>query len=200
MHSSDFSTTEFLQRLERPRFWSGQLLTADDFQAEQDYFRNRLRRHNILLHGWGIVCGLKLSTTSEQWKVFVEPGYAIDPRGEDVVVDVSQAADIRPHWKGEASGALYVAIRYRATPTRGVPSPSIPDVGGEGAMQYSRWLDAFELALLDQIPTWEGRRVDRAGEAKESDDPWVVLGSVTGDPDGKIVLQDCPQRRNLRRD
>ncbi|PYV22134.1 MAG: hypothetical protein DMG27_18945 [Acidobacteria bacterium] len=39
---------------ERPRYFPRQLITPDDVTLEQDYFRNKLRRHNRLLHGWGV--------------------------------------------------------------------------------------------------------------------------------------------------
>jgi hypothetical protein len=44
--------------LERVKYFSRQLLTADDMTADQDYFRNKMRRHNRYLHGWGVVCGM----------------------------------------------------------------------------------------------------------------------------------------------
>lgn len=47
--------------LTRPRYFNGQLLTADDLQAEQNYFREKLRRHNRCLHGWGVVRGLEVT-------------------------------------------------------------------------------------------------------------------------------------------
>jgi len=43
--------------LERPRYYARQLMTPDDLLLEADYFRDRLRRHNMFLHGWGVVCG-----------------------------------------------------------------------------------------------------------------------------------------------
>ena len=42
---------------ELPRYYPRQLITPDDLTLEQNYFRDRLRRHNRLLHGWGVVCG-----------------------------------------------------------------------------------------------------------------------------------------------
>ena len=42
---------------ELPRYYPRQLITPADLTLEQDYFRDRLRRHNRLLHGWGVVCG-----------------------------------------------------------------------------------------------------------------------------------------------
>src|SRR6266545_4007546 len=43
--------------LERPRYFPRQLITPDEPTLEAAYFRDRLRRHNIYLHGWGVVCG-----------------------------------------------------------------------------------------------------------------------------------------------
>jgi hypothetical protein len=43
--------------LERPRFFPGQLVGADELNLQQEYFRNRLRLRNRMLHGWGVVCG-----------------------------------------------------------------------------------------------------------------------------------------------
>jgi len=41
-------------------YFPRQLLTADDMTADQQYFLNKLRRHNRYLHGWGVVCGLEI--------------------------------------------------------------------------------------------------------------------------------------------
>ena len=43
--------------LERTRFFARQLVTPDDLTQDQIYFREKHRRHNRMLHGWGIVCG-----------------------------------------------------------------------------------------------------------------------------------------------
>ena len=41
-----------LRQFERSRFFTGQVLTADDLQREQDYHRDKARLHNRFLHGW----------------------------------------------------------------------------------------------------------------------------------------------------
>jgi hypothetical protein len=46
--------------LVRLRYFYGQLLGAEDFQAEQRYFREKLKLHNRCLHGYGVVCGLEV--------------------------------------------------------------------------------------------------------------------------------------------
>ena len=45
----------------RVRYYAGQLLTARDFQAEQDYVRARHRIHNRWLLGAGVVSGLRVT-------------------------------------------------------------------------------------------------------------------------------------------
>ena len=45
---------------ERNRYFTGKYMAARDFQGEQEYLLNRHRLHQRLLHGWGIVCGLRV--------------------------------------------------------------------------------------------------------------------------------------------
>ena len=59
-----------------------------------------LRFHNKHLHGWGIVCGLQVKcgqespTADQRTHVIVQPGYAIDCEGNDIVLDDPQQIDI----------------------------------------------------------------------------------------------------------
>ncbi|HZH31990.1 MAG TPA: hypothetical protein VEY11_14585 [Pyrinomonadaceae bacterium] len=81
---------------ERNRYFTGKFMAARDFQDEQTYFLSRHRLHNRLLHGWGIVCGLKVthhpdyrrnpdSACARRW-VVVHPGIALDCCGRELVV------------------------------------------------------------------------------------------------------------------
>lgn len=96
---------------ERPRYYARQLITSDDLTLEQDYFRNRLRLHNRMLHGWGVVCGAQvclLPKTNgnekrfEPWMVVVKPGYALDPCGNEINIDCTRTIDLRE--RGGVSG------------------------------------------------------------------------------------------------
>ena len=61
--------------LERARYFARMLLTADDLTADQQHFLGRFRRHNRLLHGWGVVCGAGVrAVTTKPYTVVVEPG------------------------------------------------------------------------------------------------------------------------------
>jgi hypothetical protein len=44
----------------RLKYFFGQMLSARDFQTEQEFFREKLKLHNRCLHGHGVVCGLRV--------------------------------------------------------------------------------------------------------------------------------------------
>src|SRR3954454_12953759 len=46
--------------LRRLRYFHGQMLSARDFQREQEYFREKLKLRMRCLLGYGVVCGLKI--------------------------------------------------------------------------------------------------------------------------------------------
>ncbi len=71
----------------RPRYVERQQLTAADLNLGQNYLRERLRRHNRALHGWGVVCGATVSgSEGSPWQVQVAPGYGLTPQGDEVVI------------------------------------------------------------------------------------------------------------------
>ena len=77
------------QSLKRPNFRSGKLLTPEDLELEQQYFRDKLKRHNRSLHGFGIVSGLKV--TSKSGQIIVAPGLALDCEGNELVIESVQS-------------------------------------------------------------------------------------------------------------
>lgn len=61
--------------------------------------RRDLRFHNKHLHGWGIVCGMRVvcgpeSSDGSRQKVTVKEGYAIDCDGNDIVLEADQTLNI----------------------------------------------------------------------------------------------------------
>ena len=95
--------------LRRPSFFSGELLDAATLVAEQEYQREKLRRHNLML-GWGVVSGLAVSVDrgdSAGSRVVVQPGYAIDRRGEEISLPSAVTLAIRTQGDG-----AFVTLRY----------------------------------------------------------------------------------------
>ena len=79
----------------RPQFFAGQLLTEDDLQSLVDYVVGKNRLHNRHLFGDGVVCGLTVTCPPcETGHVVVNPGYALDCCGNDIVVTCPKDLDI----------------------------------------------------------------------------------------------------------
>jgi hypothetical protein len=57
----DNGTLVTVPAFDRLTYFYGQLLGARDFQVEQAYFREKLKLHNRCLHGYGVVCGLRVT-------------------------------------------------------------------------------------------------------------------------------------------
>ena len=133
--------------LKRVHYFAGQLLTADELAAEQEYFLERLRRHNQYCHGWGIVCGLDLDVNEAQ--VTVAPGMALDCYGNEIILQrpttVLLPAD-------EPVQRLYVVIHYEECETDPVPSVGAPFHFDTKLEQYSRITETFLLKLAVENP------------------------------------------------
>jgi len=162
-----------LRGLERTRFFSRQIVTPEDLTQDQIYFREKAKRHNRMLHGWGVVCGACVRRGTGDCEVLIEPGYVIGPFGDEIVIENETKVDICKLGLGEQDGCcdddldpwcaeprgncnegtLFLAIRYsecRSRPVRG---------GGgcgcgcdEGDCEYSRIRDSYTLKLLRDLP------------------------------------------------
>jgi hypothetical protein len=165
---------------ERPRYFPRQPITAGDMTLEQDYFRQKMRRHNRLLHGWGVVCGAQVCVvmredgTTEPWKAIVKSGYILGPYGDEIMIDCDRCFDLRTRclsgmagekceervdpWcsehyvRPERSGDLYVAVRYKEVMTRPVKVHPAGCGCEETQCEYSRWRDGYEICVLDKCP------------------------------------------------
>lgn len=159
--------------LERVRYFPRQLLAAEDMRAEQHYFRERMKRHNLFLHGWGVVCGCNIvpDPKNPPWGVLVCPGYVVGPQGDEISVANPTSFDLQlgaqsqdpcaPAWPcpplpvagpDNKQQIGYLAIRY----TECVARPVRVHPAGCGCDQldceYSRIRDSFELKLLWALP------------------------------------------------
>lgn len=160
--------------LERNNFFAGQLVTPADFTQEQRYFRDAQRRHNRLLHGWGVVCGAWVTPAEEPGHVCVEAGYLLGPQGDEIVIDApvlvdlyqvdpdgnavsacGQAGDI---WCSDvradlpANEPVYLAVRYDECLTRPVQVPLRDCGNGDMNCEYSRVRSSFTIKVLTELP------------------------------------------------
>jgi hypothetical protein len=112
----------------RPRFFSGRLLTADDFVEEQEYHLGKHRHHLQTLHGSGIVHGLHVEIGTGGETITVQPGLAIDGHGREILVDEEVTLTV----PSESLSPAWVVIRYVETSVDPVP------VSTDGSMEPSR--------------------------------------------------------------
>ncbi len=145
---------------DRPLLEAEGPLTAGHLLGEQEHRRQRLRRHLRLLHGWGVVCGLRVVPAGDvehPWSVIVCPGYAIGPHGDEILVGSAVTTDIHESaWKAPTlhPAQAYVAVRYAETAL----APTWPRPGGCGCgcgdtdPQPSRIRDGFAAEVLWEPP------------------------------------------------
>jgi hypothetical protein len=121
-------------KTERNRYFTGKYMTARDFRGEQEYFLSRHRLHNRVLHGWGIVCGLRVvrhpdPDCSSRW-VVVRAGIAIDCCGRELVLLKDQIKEL-PLPRNEPAeardeevmtGPFLLCLRYDEIPVEHVPA------------------------------------------------------------------------------
>lgn len=169
---------------ELPRFYARQLITADDLTLEQEYFRNKLRAHNRLLHGWGVVCGATVCRSPnpngggyKPWEVVVQPGYILGPYGDEILISRERVFDLRTAgvvgrpddpgadmvdpWCSQVyrtdslTGDLYVAIKYKECQARPVRVQPSGCSCDDNSCENSRLQDGYEISVIDHCPETE---------------------------------------------
>jgi hypothetical protein len=168
MDTGDRDPCQELTPAKRNSYFSGQLLTEDDFREEQEYFRGKGKRHNRYLHGYGVVCGLRVvpAGPSQPMCVVVEPGLALDAWGREIVVPEPVEFDLGERGCRGALGITgrtespFLVVEYRESPADFVPVlPGPAQPGSQEESAASRILEAFELGLRREPPE-VGDRVD----------------------------------------
>jgi hypothetical protein len=195
--------------LEPPRrlnFFSGRLLTAEDYQAEQSYWLGKHRSHARHLHGSGVVCGLGV-TPSGNGGVTVEPGLAIDGFGREIVVpEARQMSDPRQpiddrgercaprvdsdlvticlayaeRMDGDGDPAPFVREGYRFDVRPGRPRPPLATAVEEAVLAGSA--DEVARAICDVV----------AREGCASDHQCVAIATVAWSA-GELEVAPCPR-------
>ena len=195
--------------LERVHYFPRQLITADDMLAEQGYLREKLRRHNRYLHGWGVVCGCEVvpAQNGRPWEVQVCPGYAITPQGDEILIREAIKFDLAGDWRQPydpcarpmpcgstgVAGAeanpqkVFLAVCYAECNSRPVRVQLAGCACDEAACEYSRIRESFELVRLEALPKSHT-------QAFEADTNWhnaIITWKNTGN-DTPPPLPSCP--------
>ncbi len=205
-----------LAPLMRVNYFPRQIIDVDDMVTERDYFLQKIRRHNIYLHGSGIVCGLDVTPDPDRGPTWVQigPGYALGPFGDEINVgspvwfDLSRCGTggtmdpCEPNRilslaaPGAVTGDVYLVIKYAECLTR--PVRAMPAGCGceEEDCQYSRIRDGFQIDCTPEPPPDPDipSLCDTLHSAVPcplcATSPWLLLAKVTIPPKVSIAVTE----------
>jgi hypothetical protein len=159
----------------RVNYFDGQMLTAADFRAEQDYHRTMHYLHNRLLHGWGIVQGLDVDDAGDSGgAVCVGPGVAIDRLGHELVLPKQVSIALPPGAAVADETRWYVVATWEEI-------PSDPVIVGD-TTAFSRTIERCAISITATPPDDEG--------------PALLLAELTVVA-GKVLRVHRSRRRRL---
>jgi hypothetical protein len=167
---------------ERPHFFEGQYLGADDLTTMLEHARTGDRRHLLGGHTWGIAIGLALkevTSASGDLEVFLLPGYAWDGYGRPIVVLTASKLPTE-ELANLPTGAIPIWVEYRESEyeglRRGFEACDCDDA-------YTRIRESYRLVIGDKTKleerqdgiTVNGEEVDDAREAFQEADEGALL-------------------------
>ncbi len=179
---------------ERPAFFEGQYLGADDLQALLGYCREQLRRHQLGGHTWGVLAGLELVEVAQadgSTQTFITPGLAVDGYGRLVHVPAPHAL-AAGDLAGLPDGEVPVWLRYVESPGAGV-RPGFETCGSTDA--YERAIEGYAIEFGDrpllrqhQSGVWIGDNF--YADAREATGAVLPLQPLASD--GAVPMQAFP--------
>jgi len=144
----------------RNNYFTGKLLVERDFTDETRFHMEKMRHHEQLLHGTGVVCGLKVKPHSvpacRDRFICIEPGFAVDCCGHDIIVREDECIDILQLPEIKALKAqndtqphkLQICVRYRECPTEDIPV-LYDDCGCDDTKcAPNRILESFDVGVI----------------------------------------------------
>ena len=154
-------------QLRRVNAFHGLMIDATVWRDAHDYHRSQMRLHNLARHGWGIAHGKEVRLSEERNTVVVQPGIAIDPQGNFIILSepyLHRLESSRP-------STIYLLISFSEVPS----GPTQPPDDPHG--QPTRVIEAFRIQQRDEQPPdprVELCRVDfdpLVGPLKAAEDP-----------------------------
>ncbi len=184
----------------RNHFFTGKMMGVGEFTTESLYHAEKMRHHNLRLHGWGVVCGLKVSqhpsVDCRNRYLVVDPGSALDCCGREILVTQQEYVDIGGHpgvlqaAADEFLHTLEIAVCFKDCPTEDVPV--LYDECGCDDTQCApnRILESFEFEVRLDPPLSPELGSGRAVGAIVATDLHGVTGMMSASAAGKVAIVD----------
>jgi hypothetical protein len=200
----------------RLRYFFGQHLNVIDFSDEQAYLIGKQRFHNRLLHGAGVLCGLRADRyvfpqtanadpNAKTTLLRVQRGAALDWCGREIVVGWDQCIDVAAWWlrHSQPSGGgtqptsvpLWVGLCYRDCPSDPAPAPRDPCGCDTGGCEYARIREGFELKLLtadQEKVAAAANQIKLDGEVISEEQLAITSQTAYAEAAAKLAGLDCP--------
>jgi hypothetical protein len=169
-------TDNYLRRL---NYTNGQLLDVSDFTNEQDYHLKMRRRHNQLVHTWGIVAGLEVAAVDGDTDLVIKPGMAIDKEGREIVLigpetEPVKLKDKTPPLRGTT---FFLTLAYNDDEK----DMAVKDKGN--LMYYRRKLERPLIGFPTTAPATDGSV--------------ITLAKVTVEANGKVTFDPSARSRSV---
>jgi hypothetical protein len=152
--------------IQRVNYFPNQFLQVDDFTDEQTYHMEMRRKHNIVLHKWGIAEGLEvMAHPSKAATIMITGGVAIDEAGREIVMDSSEEKELSDF---QDNAVLYVTVKY--------DEKGSATVNQKGVNGGNRWTEMPIVEVSDIAP--DNDKIEKR----------LLLAKVT--LDGRNVVQE----------
>ena len=125
----------------RNHYFTGRLLTASDFQREQDYHNGKRQLINRCLFGARVACGLEVEI-AKGW-ININRGLALDCDGNEVYLPEPTKLALP-----DKDGAYYLHLLYKEIMTAPIPGLYSQDASDE--IDYSIIRESCELSWGSQ--------------------------------------------------
>jgi len=152
----------------RVHYAFGMVLGVDEFRQEQQHRAWKERLSNLLLHGYGTVCGLQVTANAfdTDVEIRVAGGYALSPRGRWLWVDRDQCALLNRWLRanraalspplGPGRQTLYVNLCYAECDVDLVPIAGQACASDDATRAASRTLESFRVEFAWEPPPQPG--------------------------------------------
>lgn len=138
---------------ERNHYFYGKLLTVRDFHDEQKYFNDKRRIQNMLLHGAGVVSGLRVVPIDDK-TISIESGMALDYQGREIIVEDSMTKKlnvIEGFDDLEQTRTVYLCLAYAEHKTEMVHRVDVQSTNGQEG-DFNRIQEGYRIFLKEDAP------------------------------------------------
>lgn len=184
----------------RNNYFTGKLMGAADFTAESFYHSERMRHHNVRLHGTGVVCGLKVrehpSPACRTRYVVVDEGSALDCCGHEILVPEPEIVDVAEHPAVLAKAndgllhTLQIVACHVECPTEEVPVLYDECGCDETQCAPNRILESYRFDVVVDPALADGLGTSDALGAFTLSNLHMATGWLSAGAGGKIAIVD----------